>query len=446
MLRSFSFPGCLLFSILVSRYGLVAISQIIPDNPIRLTHAKSTQSQLAEKTNFDELSSIRFQDSVVGKVSNVKIPLAKRSEELNVHLEVPAKYLKNKNISAERLVKRVRRNTNDRAVFDEDEIETLTDIALQQCPYNTFCHRNRTHAPEFMSGFGSCCKDCFCDEQCGERNDCCWNFLDNRKIEETNKLSCITPILLPENEQLEDEPSYLMIDSCHENDSYRCSRENAAIWGPLYPAFSSTTSMIYYNRNCASCNGVTDSIPWDTYVSCNGTNSLNGLSLINGLKRKQCRVRFRPPKKVNSEKFVCHDEIISTCTRRLTDLPFEDNIDIRKACRRTKAYVNVVVTAGTLTYANIFCKLCNGHSHSPDEPCRLGDDFTRSSFTKFTTFIDWEVLDSATNEATYTNENSQKEDACRQNDVRHPTKVCTFSTYHFLSFPSPKFVDSFFSF
>ena len=183
MLRSLSFPGCFLFSILVSRYGLVAISQIIPNNQIRLTHAKSTQSQLAEKTNFDELSSIRFQDSVVGKVSNVKIPLAQRSEELNVHLDVPAKYLKNKNISAERLVNRERRNIYDRAVFDEDEIETLTDIALQQCPYNTFCHRNRTHAPEFRSGFGSCCKDCFCDEQCGERNDCCWKFLDNRKIE-----------------------------------------------------------------------------------------------------------------------------------------------------------------------------------------------------------------------------------------------------------------------
>ena len=422
------FNGCFLFSRLVSRSGLVAISQIIPDNQNRLTQAPSTQSQLAVKTNFDESSSLLFQESVVGKVSNEKIPLDKRAEELNIHLDVPAKYLKNKNISAERLVNRMRRNTNDREVFDEDEIETLTDIALQQCPYNTFCHRNRTHAPEFMSGFGSCCKDCFCDEQCGERMDCCWEFLDTRKIEETNKLSCITPVVLSENEQLEDEPSYLMIDFCHGNDSYKCSRENAAIWGPLYPAFSSTTSMIYYNRNCASCNGVTDPIPWDTNVSCNGTNSLNGLSLLNGLKRKRCRVGFRPPKKAISEKFACHPEIINTCTRGATEGGFQNNNDLRKACRRTKGYVkaNNPNGTGTVTYANIFCKLCNGHSHSPDKQCRFSGESTKASFSaKVTTLIDWEVLDSATNEATVTNGIRQTQDICRENEVRHPTKVCT---------------------
>ena len=60
-----------------------------------------------------------------------------------------------------------------------------------------FCHSNIIQDVDFWVGYGSCCKDCFCDEQCGERMDCCWDYLDDTKIVETNELTCITPVTQP---------------------------------------------------------------------------------------------------------------------------------------------------------------------------------------------------------------------------------------------------------
>ena len=226
-----------------------------------------------------------------------------------------------------------------------------------------------------------------------------------------------------------------MIDSCLGNSSYKCNRENAAVWGPLYPVSSSTSSMIYYNQHCAVCNGMTGLSPWDTYVSCNGTNSLSGLSLISGLKRKQCSVRFRPPKKANVEKFVCYSEIIRTCS--LAERPFENNINmelLEKACRLTNAYVNAKnPQSGKIKkYENIFCKVCNGEFHYQNEHCKMNvDDMSKSSnFQKFTTFIDWGVFDSTTSDAADTadtSEHRQIQKTCRENEIKHPTKVCTRS-------------------
>ena len=226
--------------------------------------------------------------------------------------------------------------------------------------------------------------------------------------------------------------SYFMVDSCLGNSSYKCNRKDAAVWGPLYPVSSSISSMIYYNQHCAECNGVSDSNPWDTYVSCNGTNSLSGLSLISGLKRKQCRVQFRPPKKASIEKFICDSEAIGTCS--LTERSFENNINLEKACRLTKAAVYVKDPHGgkIKTYANIFCKLCNGDVHYPNEHCRIVDDnlSKSTSFHKFTTFIDWGVFESTTSDAADTDDTGEDRHVrkkCAENEVKHPAKVCTVS-------------------
>ena len=423
------FPGCLIFSFLLSRTDFVVVSKNVPDNRLRLTQDPKGIPQLTQNKNFDELGTIRLQENIVENESHEQTPADKISKTLKARLDSDAKSFERENVSPETQMKRIRRNPNY-AVFDEEEICNLTDIAIQQCPYNAFCHRNRTTVPKFRAGYGSCCKDCYCDEQCGERMDCCWDFIDTTKIEEQNALTCITPVILPANEQLEDDPSYLMVDSCHGNDSYECRRENAAVWGPLFPASSPSTSLIYFNEYCAKCNGVTDSTPWDTYVSCNGTNSLSGLSLIGGLKRKQCRVRFRPPKKANTEKFTCNAEIISTCS--LTERSFKTNVDLEKACRLTKA--NVIAKnrdeVGYLTYANIFCKLCEGHVHYPDGACRAIDLYRSPAVTKFTTFIDWRLLDSVASDAIDTIDTSkrrQKQKMCGENEVKHPTKVRTSS-------------------
>ena len=437
MLRGSNVPGCLLYvSLLLSRIGLVVISEDVSDNLPRFRNERTLKLQPTRKTNLNEFGSKRFQENVVENEPTENTTENRISETFNAHSGLSAKRLKIGHISTEVQAKRVRRNP-EHSFFDEDKIVKLTDIALQQCPYNTFCHRNRTQVPEFRHGYGSCCTNCFCDEQCGDRMDCCWDFLDEMKIKEKHELTCITPVILPANEQLGNEPihSYLMIDSCHGNASYKCREENTSSMDPLFPTYSPTTSLIYFNKYCASCNGEDHSTPWDMYVTCIDSSSPSGIALIRDLKRKQCRVRFRPPKKANIDKFVCDTEMINTCN--LAEGTSEIDINLEKACRLTKAYVNSRNPDGTfrtVTYANIFCKLCNGHLHYPNTPCRIMvDELTRSpTSAKLTTLIDWSLLsDSIASDVTDASEGRVRDNSeerqthktCRENEVKHPTKV-----------------------
>ena len=333
----------------------------------------------------------------------------------------------NEFISRELQTGRIRR-TPKHLLFDDEEIASLTQVALEQCPYNNFCHGNTTQSQKFRAGFTSCCSDCYCDEQCGNRNDCCWDFLDNVKTEEKNNLTCVSPVILPDNEQqlTKNDHGYLMIDSCHGNPSNECRKETGSVMGPFFPTYSQATSMIYYNRFCARCNGEADWIPFDVYVSCNDVTSPNGISFINRLKRKQCRVWFQPPKKANVDRFVCYKEPIRTCN--MTDGPMRNNINFEKACQLTNGYVTRKNPGGrgTVTYANIFCTLCDVHDHNPLGLCRMAYDIPRSS-SKLTTLINYKVIsDSLTNEQPDTRGTSvekQKHVSCRDDEVKHPTKV-----------------------
>ena len=418
MIRYLTFHGYFISSLVLLMNVLVVILENAPDDQLRFTQKPSLRFN-AEKTNIDSSDIVRFQETAVDKDSHEKIQANRILEAPNAHFEDDGSRFESDITISETELSRIRR-TPENAVFDEEEIATLTDIAIQQCPYNAFCHRNRTIDITFRTGYGPCCKDCFCDERCGERMDCCWDFLDTIKVEERIELKCVTPVVLSADENSKSDNSYLMIDSCHGNDSYQCSEEDAAIWGPLFPASSEATSMIYFNRYCAKCNGVTDSIPWETYISCNSTDTMSASSLMRGLKRKLCTVRFRPPKNTESEKFACAAEAIRTCS--LTEWPNKYSVDLQKACQHTKANVDGRKDiGGKVTYANIFCKLCNGQAHRPADQCRWHD--LKSPITsRFITFVDWGLLDTA---ASNIIDNLQKQDKCRENEIKHPTKVRT---------------------
>ena len=419
MIRYLTFHGYFILSLVLSMHVLGVILENVPDDQLRFTQKPSLRLN-AEKTSIDSPDIVRFEETdSVEKNSHETIQANEILEAPNAHFDADGSRFESDITIPETRVNRIRRNPQN-AVYDEEEIAALTDIAIQQCPYNAFCQRNRSIDITFRIGYGSCCEDCYCDGRCGERMDCCWDFLDTIKIEERNEMTCVAPVVLSAAESSKSDQSYLMIDSCPDNDSYQCSEEEAAIWGPLYPTSSEATSTIYFNKYCAKCNGVTDLIPWETYISCNSTDTTSASSLMRGLKRKLCTLRFRPPKNTESEKFACEADVIRTCG--LTEWPNEYSVDLQKACRHTKA--NVVGkgdTGGRVTYANVFCKLCNGQAHYPDDQCRSLDIFRSPVASRFITFIDWGLLDTAGN----TIDNPQEQGKCRENEIKHPTKVRT---------------------
>ena len=190
------YPGCFLCCLLLSRMLLVVSSKDISDEQFWYRQAPKREPQITEEKHFNEPGSTRFQENVFEKESRDQTPWNEISDALN---DGGAKCFERENISTERHANRVRRTPED-AVFDEDEIQNLTEIAQQNCPYSTFCHSNRNEDKKFRVGYGSCCKDCFCDDLCGEHMDCCWDYIDKKKIVETNKLSCVAPVTPSENE------------------------------------------------------------------------------------------------------------------------------------------------------------------------------------------------------------------------------------------------------
>ena len=340
------------FILLFSRVGLV-ISDDIPLDRLQIRNETTSYTKTTQKTSFIKGGSNQVEESHVQKRQTVLI-----FTNLTPDLDVRGKRFDSELISREVQTGRIRRAPKH-LYFDDGEIERLTQVAQEQCPYNAFCRGNRTQRREFRAGYGPCCEDCYCDEQCGDRMDCCWDFLDNVKIKEKNNMTCITSAILPDKEQewLINEHGYLMIDSCHGDPTNECSKETASVMGPFYPTYAQATSVIYYNRFCASCNGVPDSVPFNMYVYCIDEKSLDGLSFIGALKRKQCRVWFRPPQKANVDKYVCYEEPRRTCS--LTDGQLRNDINLEKACQLTTAYFSGKNpdNRGSVKYANVFCRL-----------------------------------------------------------------------------------------
>ena len=115
-------------------------------------------------------------------------------------------------------VKHVRRQV----VFDVQTLNDLSERAVQLCPYSNFCFLNGTAIENNRRGRVSCCKDCYCDEGCGERMDCCFDFLDVAKIVDNNDLKCIMPVDAGVIEELMVPHGYYMVDKCLTNLSFYC--------------------------------------------------------------------------------------------------------------------------------------------------------------------------------------------------------------------------------
>ena len=63
--------------------------------------------------------------------------------------------------------------------------------------------------------------DCFCDKECGLRNDCCFPDKDEYNLNDDESLSCISATTY-KSEDIDASPSYYMVDTCPTVRLYSC--------------------------------------------------------------------------------------------------------------------------------------------------------------------------------------------------------------------------------
>ena len=295
--------------------------------------------------------------------------------------------------------------------------EKYVSSILTQCPFAHFCFANGSDVP--TPGTISCCKPCYCDDGCAERMDCCFKFLDKKKTTEVNNLTCISPAVPGYDVQDLHETGYYMVDRCFEDDETDCRRMISGDWGPFFPVYSSTSDMIYFNRHCAECNGINDTLTLNIKFDCHYIVPQTYDSLIRNVKSGDCWIYFPPPDEIDIEKYECYHGLVETCN--VTGKWEDEDAFIREACHSIKApYFSI---HDNNAYANVFCKLCNGESHDPTATCNRDNWYSRSGLLRITSLLEWSVFKFRLPVTDVSIRVNHPERVCGENEIKHPIKV-----------------------
>lgn len=316
---------------------------------------------------------------------------------------------------------------------NDSVIRYIYQTVNQLCPYSDFCNITGSKLPG--RGIKSCCDSCSCDEGCGERMDCCFDFMDNKKIVETNNLSCISA-LVDEGGLVKDAPHYYMMHKCSRNETYECKSKQLYPWGSLFPIYANSTGFIYYNSECARCNDITGGLHWEIYIDCLTEYITEyAYDFLQPNNWKQCVIRFVPPPTAGVDNFLCYRNPVGKCNATVKRNIYEHFIP--EACEIVNAPAFLVkrsrIGVWTKTYKNVFCQLCSGESHSPLDACPLPNWKSKSPIGQhvFTILLDGNVIKSA-HEQTGVSYRASNKQTCSAFEAKHPTKVLLF--YIFVPF------------
>ena len=293
--------------------------------------------------------------------------------------------------------------------------ERITRDMARYCPSANVCNDNER-------GRMSCCRSCSCDKACGERMDCCFPFLDTSKLVHKNKLTCIKPVQQPLHHLMKYVQSYYMVDKCLSDETINCKESEPMQWDSVIPVYAQSTGMIYYNKKCAACNGISEVEEWVVLATCNPPKVLTSDVLIKDLHNESCEIEFAAPEEADIDKYKCYDNIIDSCN--MTGRWLEDDPFLREACESVYAPAfshGFFFSTTTKIYANVFCKLCDGEPHFPEETCpELSSAWSRSlSGTTLTSVIAWDVVRNSRTSVEEVDTSKQ----CLAFKVKHPNKV-----------------------
>ena len=287
----------------------------------------------------------------------------------------------------------------------------FTMLANTQCPYADFCLTNASQS--LPPGKMSCCKSCHCDHECGHRIDCCIDVIDTFNIVETEGLVCVAPRIGYAETDPKTLPNYNMIDRCLLNLTHDCKNVSTALWGALYPVYSPSRDLIFFNKECAICSDVQDYLNWTTYLSCLHP-SVNIDEMIIDLAEGRCKLDFYPPEGAIVDKYICYNTVVDSCN--ITGYWLEYDPFVEAACR----IIHAPISGYGYNFANIFCKLCNGFRHNPSATC---DPAHGKRFSHWITYLlDYRVASPHVSEKE-SEQSSLGNERCDMFSIQHPYKV-----------------------
>lgn len=231
---------------------------------------------------------------------------------------------------------------------------------LTMCGPAGFCNITQINLKNLdlnMSKSHKLCTDCFCDNLCFGRGDCCPD-----KYFALSGLVCnnVTFVNATRDESRDQRSSFLMIKVCpHETErviAQKCEQKYDSLNKLKYPPVtSSITNLTYANRFCAQCNNETSFQFWSMDIHCQEFLDINFLSSFkeivdNGIKNR-CVMQFVPLE--NKTAFGCYHlqrHHFDSCNK--TGFWKKVDLDVWIACR--SLYVN-----NDTIYKNSFCRMCN---------------------------------------------------------------------------------------
>ena len=321
-----------------------------------------------------------------------------------------------------------------------DYFEEILNVSRSLCPHTSFCDP-RPLLESLNDALAPCCDHCSCDDECGLRVDCCFEEMDKYNLKRTYELNCVKTKEMNSNLQTGGS-SYLMVDKCQntesnglENDPVVANDDSES--NLLYPVYSTSTNMIYYNNSTAVCNNVFDGIAWQRYLSCKRTRG--GISLSDtvskSMSKGHCWTDFLPPSLMNAKHFQCHQDVIDRCN--ITGDIYNYSLQTKHACETLQSPYHI----RTKTYANVHCFKCNTNKFEQECYWR-----PKSRLVQFTVLINEKAIDELfqTSQGPLSNLESPWQTAtdCAREYVRHPFMVIAnqFLQY-FFSFVF-RFIDS----
>ena len=282
----------------------------------------------------------------------------------------------------------------------------------QRCPRADICTQGKQSNQQESEN--SCCLPCSCDSTCKYIGNCC-----DRNAHIGNM--CHMPVVEQEGLDVRD-LEYFMINICLNSSEFMdCLSENVAPWGWLYPVYDPASDLNYYNYRCAECNGVRDYIHWNLKLksSYNERSLSHCLSAVAGYPQKDCVLSFTPPKEMKIIDHVCSSETILSCN--ISGLWSKYDAELEQACHTW--FSPTLDIFGDLTYANVYCAMCNGVLPAPTDVCQVPEWQRTDLFESLSMILDYKrvqnVIENQPTQETSNVENGQ----CGKFMVKHPTKV-----------------------
>ena len=261
----------------------------------------------------------------------------------------------------------------------------IQEVVSSYCPYSDLCQ-----SPARLTRNGSertsCCAQCSCDNDCWRFDNCCIDK-DSNNSYSSRVMSCkstLTKDLINNNGFKSNiEPRHYRIeDTCPPSEVnstliQKCQGFSKEHLEDFVWVTDKQTGMIYQNKHCAQCRGVSEYTTWSVRTSCGNILSQGG-SVDSTLLSNFCDIVNEAPsqEEARADTYACTIAMYSECN--VTGRWDEYDVIIDTACRLYNwTYFNIhQIRKYAIAYKNVFCFLCN-MPKNVDVPSDHCPDLTR---------------------------------------------------------------------